>query len=161
MREYKNYLPDKWWKNLLAEALKGALKVGTDTEPGRGLVPRRCLGREGTGKTGAVVPEAIQEDKGRMHMERIYNASAGEHLNDWEIAPTLRYFSNLEEYRQSQGDTLCYLDCKQVARWNLDAFTLVQDPKDPKAPVHIFHPDTGALMGILLPCILKEAGHGR
>lgn len=54
-----------------------------------------------------------------------------------------------------------YLDCKQVARWNLDAFTLVQDPKDPKAPVHIFHPDTGALMGILLPCILKEAGHGR
>lgn len=34
MREYKNYLPDKWWKNLLAEALKGALKVGTDTEPG-------------------------------------------------------------------------------------------------------------------------------
>ena len=34
MREYKNYLPDKWWKNLLAEALKGTLKVGTDTEPG-------------------------------------------------------------------------------------------------------------------------------
>lgn len=31
----------------------------------------------------------------------------------------------------------------------------------PKAPVHIFHPDTGALMGILMPCILKEAGHGR
>ena len=161
MREYKNYLPDKWWKNLLAEALKGTLKVGTDTEPGVVWYHAGAWAVKVPEKLALLSPEAIQEDKGRMHMEYIYDASAGEHLNDWEIVPTLRYFSNLEEYRQSQSDTLCYLDCKQVARWNLDAFTLVQNPKDPKAPVHIFHPDTGALMGILLPCILKEAGHGR